>query len=104
MTTKVLINDSQSVVEENSPKLSAGKYVLLTILYIIPVIGWLVAFFHAVSNKNIAIKQYAQSFFQVVCIFLLVLAIAAIAFIVWSIIVGNWAVDFPSLINGLFNK
>ncbi len=104
MATKVLINDSQSIVEENPQKLSTGKYVLLTILYIIPFFGWLVAFFHAVSNKDLARKQYAQSFFQVVCIFLLVLAIAAIAFIVWSIIVGNWAVDFPSLINGLFNK
>lgn len=56
--------------------LSPWAYFGLNLLYAVPVLGWAVLIFHALTSRNINRKNYARSYF---CIyFLLALALVAL--------------------------
>ena len=66
--------------------LGAWNYVLLDILYFIPVIGWLCLLAHAFSDKNENRKHYARSYFVR---FLMILIISAAAAGVCYLVLGQ---------------
>jgi len=59
-----------------SKPISAWGYVGRSILWSIPVVGWLILLFKALFARNRNVKNYARSFF---CALLLVLIIVVIA-------------------------
>ena len=61
--------------------LSTKAYLGLTILYIIPVIGWIFLLAHAIDGKNRHTRTYARSWFCGLLTFVVLAAIAiAVAF------------------------
>ncbi len=61
-----------------SKSIKPWGYVWLTILYAIPVIGWLVWLINALFARNTNVKNYARSFFCAV-VLLLIVAVLAVA-------------------------
>lgn len=61
--------------------LSTWKYLGLTILYLIPVIGWIFLLAHAIDGKNRHTRTYARSWFCGLLTFAVIAAIGiAVAF------------------------
>jgi purine-cytosine permease-like protein len=58
--------------------LSAWGYLFLSILYAIPVIGWICLVVHAFSDKNIVRRSFAKCYFWVFVITVVGIAVAAI--------------------------
>ena len=75
--------------------LGAWNYVLLDILYMIPVIGLIVLLIHAVGDKNDNRRYYARSYFARLLVFVGILVIAAG---LYYVIAGQQA--FLDLFNG----
>ena len=70
--------------------ISAWGYVGYTILFCIPVIGWIIWIIFAFSSKNINRRSYARSFF---CQFLLWLIIFIVLVVLAHFNVGNFRRD-----------
>ena len=61
--------------------LSTGSYLGLTILYIIPLIGWIFLLAHAIDAKNRHTRTYARAWFCGLLTFVVLAAIGiAVAF------------------------
>lgn len=78
--------------------LSAWQYVLLDILYIIPVIGIIVALIHTFDTSNENRQHYARAFFLRLLIFISLLGIGAVALYLY---LGNSG--FLTLVDNLCN-
>ncbi len=73
--------------------LTAWKYFGLTILYSIPVLGFIMIIVHSLSDKNINRRSFARSFF---CGFLLV----AIALVVAIVFMGGFGAITSAIESG----
>ena len=74
--------------------LGAWTYFLLTILYNIPVIGFIMMIIHATDHSNINRRNFARSY-------LCGLLVAVILYILFSSLVSKFIYEFLQNIDGL---
>ena len=74
--------------------LGAWGYFWHSVLYSIPVIGWIALLITAISGKNIVVRSYARSYFVVLLVALIMFAVGVALVIVAGI-------DLQSLMDGL---
>lgn len=73
---------SFNVIPASHKPIRAWGYVGYSILFSIPVIGWLIWLFKALGAKNKNVKNYARSYFCWVVLTLIVAVIVALAGVV----------------------
>ena len=78
--------------------ISAWGYVGYTILWSIPVIGWITWLCTAIGSKKKNVKNYARAF---LCWVLLILIVSVVAGIVGVALQMLGVVDFPALLDQL---
>ena len=74
--------------------LGAWGYFWHSVLYSIPVIGWIALLITAISGKNIVARSYARSYFVALLVALIMVAVGIALVIVAGI-------DLQSLMDGL---
>lgn len=82
-------------------------YFLLTLLYCVPVIGWIFLIIHAVSKKNTNRRYFALSILIGVAVFLVIAALGAVAFLIlkdteFGVRIKEYAEMVFELTKGLF--
>ena len=75
--------------------ISAWGYVGRSILWSIPVVGWLIWLCKALGAKNKNVKNFARAYF---CAFLLSLLVAVVVGAVAAVLSLTGVVDFPALL------
>ena len=73
------MDSNNSINKETLCKLSTLDYILLTLLYAIPIVGWIIAFRHSTDKTNIIRAKYAKT----ICYFILVFIIASIIALIY---------------------
>ena len=69
------MNNYERMIPRSFKPISAWGYVGYSILYAIPVLGWIFLFIHAIGAENRNVRSYARSYF---CNLLLVAIIAVV--------------------------
>ena len=97
-TKKISKRKQLKQIEKHLPKsyrpISAWGYFWLTVLYAIPVLGWLVLLINAIGSKNRNRRNFARSYF---CALLLAVIIAVIGVVV-NYVTGNALVDLAKAV------
>ena len=71
---------NNSNFEDIHNKLSIRDYILLALLYSIPIIGWIFAFKHSTDRTNIARVKFAKDFCYLILVFIVAVILAMIYF------------------------
>ena len=112
VTTAYNISSQYSVPPKGSPyaAVSTGKYLGFMILFMIPVIGWIVCILTAIKSKNHSLRNFAKAM-MILLVIGIAVSVALFIFIswVWGIILeylnetsGGLFTDYDGVL-GLFN-
>ena len=80
MNSNNSLTPNDSINTKTNNKLSAQNYILLTLLYSIPIIGWIFAFKHSTDKSNITRAKYAKAICYLIIVFVIAVIIALIYF------------------------
>lgn len=81
------LNSSEQLLPKSYRPLSAWNYFWRTVLYSIPVIGFIFLLIHALASKSRHGKSYARSYFCGILLAIIVGVVAVVAGIVLGMLV-----------------